>query len=79
MTIPTLARLRADGRLSALDEQLALAIGRAVESMGGESRPEVLLAAALLSARVGEGDVLTPPPRGAHYAREVWMTWNGRG
>lgn len=45
--------LRAAGVLSPLDQQFARALGR----IGREERPEVLLAAALASRRVGDGHV----------------------
>ncbi len=51
-----LSRLRAAGLLSALDEHFARAMGR----IGGEARLEVLLAAALASARVRQGHVCFP-------------------
>ena len=49
----TLDALRAAGVLSALDEHFARAMGR----IAGESRPEVLLAAALVSRQVSNGHV----------------------
>jgi len=49
----TLDALRASHILSPLDEHFARAIGR----MAGEARPEVLLAAALVSRHVGNGHV----------------------
>src|ERR1700687_5877763 len=49
----TLEALRAAAILSPLDEQFARSIGR----IGGETRPEVMLAAALVSRHVGNGHV----------------------
>jgi exodeoxyribonuclease V alpha subunit len=49
----TLQQLRAAERLGALDEHFARSLGQ----ISGESRPEVLLAAALASQRVSEGHV----------------------
>lgn len=45
--------LRAAGALSPLDDHFARAMGR----VAGESRPEVLLATALVSRHVGNGHV----------------------
>ena len=50
---PTVAALREAEILSPLDEHFARSIAR----IGGEARPEVLLAAALLSRHVGNGHV----------------------
>ncbi|MFI5395888.1 MAG: exodeoxyribonuclease V subunit alpha [Candidatus Binatia bacterium] len=60
MTV-TLESLRAAGVLSPLDEHFARAVGR----MADERRPEVLLAAALTSRHVGNGQVCV------HLARLV--------
>jgi len=51
MTGPTVDGLRALGVLSPLDEHFARAVGR----LAGEPRPEVLLAAALVSRQVSSG------------------------
>lgn len=52
MTV-TLGELSRTGHLSALDVQFAQAVGR----IGGDSRPEVLLAAAVVSSSVAAGHV----------------------
>ena len=75
----TLEALRAAGTLSALDDHFARAMGR----IAGESRPEVLLATALLSRHVGNGHVCLDLQRfaddpaliddaGAPLALQVW-------
>jgi len=51
--IADLARLRNSGAISALDDHFARALGR----LGAEVRPEVLLAAGLVSRSVGAGHV----------------------
>jgi len=51
--MPEVEKLAESGMLSPLDTHFA----RMLERLGGESRPEVLLAAALASRQVGEGDV----------------------
>ena len=51
--IPTIEQLRSSGILAPLDAHFAHAMGR----IGGESRPEVLLAAALVSRHVSYGHV----------------------
>ncbi|MGH7822513.1 MAG: exodeoxyribonuclease V subunit alpha, partial [Candidatus Binatia bacterium] len=51
--MPTLETLRSAGVLSPLDEHFASTLAR----LGREERPEVLLAAALVAGRVGDGHV----------------------
>lgn len=60
----TVDSLRAAGLLSPLDEHFARAMGR----IAGESRPEVLLAAALVSRSVSNGHVCLDLRRAAHIA-----------
>lgn len=72
-----LARLRAAGFLSALDEHFARAMGQ----IGGEDRPEVLLAVALASRQVASGhvclDLARLPEARDDEGRPLDVTWPG--
>ncbi len=64
----TLDGLRRSGELTTLDQTLASSLAR----LGGETRPEVLLAAALVSRNTGRGDVCLDLPR---FVREDPSAW----
>jgi exodeoxyribonuclease V alpha subunit len=75
LVIPRIEDLTERGVLSALDVHFA----RLLERVGGESRPEVLLAAALASRQVAEGhvclDVGHPPPLVDGEGRALEVAW----